>query len=338
MADITVRIPGKLMLAGEYAVLMRAPALLACVDRFVTAKVTRQEETSSITATGFGNVTAGFKVQRKRLRWDEGVDTARLALVSALLEQFPPSVPISIELDSSAFYDGERKLGLGSSASVAVALGIALAHFSGQERVLEGIAEAHKRFQKGKGSGADVHAVARGGVVIFRHDPKRSSANASHWPQGLLAQPVRCQRSADTTDRIGRFTSWLTSDPAAREMLESAVVSAEQVANCWRSGTPAVIIDAMNDYADRMYQLDEAAQLGYLAGGHRQLLRLAGEAGVFYKPCGAGGGDYGIALTTDNDALLEFREQANNAGYVAEPMSLQDNRPSIVIEPTGIQT
>ena len=49
--------------------------------------------------------------------------------------------------------------------------------------------------------------------------------------------------------------------------------------------------------------MDQTARLGIFSEPHERLHALANQAQVVYKPCGAGGGDIGIAVSDDPDQL-----------------------------------
>ena len=67
--------------------------------------------------------------------------------------------------------------------------------------------------------------------------------------------------------------------------------------------------------------LDQAAILNIFTQEHARLGKLAAASGVLYKPCGAGGGDIGIAFADDPEGLANFRQQAAADGFL--PLDLE---------------
>jgi mevalonate kinase len=111
-----VTAPGKLILTGEYAVLDGAPALVVAVDRRVSARRRTGPQGSSPFL-----VSVAEEIARVY-----GKDSPAAA---AALE---------ISVDSSSFFLGNTKLGLGSSAAVTVAAtALALATASGAVPVID---------------------------------------------------------------------------------------------------------------------------------------------------------------------------------------------------------
>jgi len=130
-----------------------------------------------------------------------------------------------VRTDSSAFFDGERKRGLGSSAAVAVALSRALLALAGVEEpglALEAALEAHRRSQGGQGSGYDVLASFHGGLGLFTGGRRPGwKALAMPWLGPLVL--VRGPRSVPTPEAIAGYRSWRLRRPRdARRFLESS--------------------------------------------------------------------------------------------------------------------
>ena len=169
--SMTVTAPGKLIVTGEYAVLDGAPALVVAMDRRVVAR---------------------FVSGRARV---VGSSPFLLAVAREIAARYGDAHPaaaaaLSIAVDSSSFYDGDKKLGLGSSAAVTVAAtALALAATSpeasrsGEPRTSTGpahvidrreilaiacAAHAHAQGAMGaRGSGADIASAVYGGAIVF---------------------------------------------------------------------------------------------------------------------------------------------------------------------------
>jgi phosphomevalonate kinase len=157
--------PGKLILSGEYAVLQGAPALVIAVNRRVVATRRTAPRGSSPFLLAVADEIA------KRYGADHPATRAAMEIV----------------VDSSMFYQGKEKLGLGSSAAVTVAAtALALAGDSAvpvidRDAVLQIASEAHATAQGprgSRGSGADIAAAVHGGVIAFQ----KTSPDRIAWP------------------------------------------------------------------------------------------------------------------------------------------------------------
>ena len=323
-----VRVPGKLMLAGEYAVLAGAPSIVACVDRFVTVVIEAADgDTGRVTLAGFDGGVHEDRIADGVPLW-LSPPTAP-ALVDAVLRAVGP-VPVRISADSAAFYEGQRKLGLGSSAAVAVALATALTGAADPVDALPRALAAHSDFQGGAGSGADVRAVAHGGTIVQVASRDDVRVERLAWPAGLEACAVVAARAADTVDRVRRFARWREQDRAAGRLLDTASAAAARVVAEWRHADATAIIAAMKVFTREVGRVDRAAGLGYFDGGHEALAEVAAEVGCCYKPCGAGGGDLGVAFADAPARIARFADAARASGFTVPGLDIGRARPEVL--------
>src|SRR5262245_24525801 len=127
--------PGKVVLTGEYAVLDGAPALVASVDRRARVMVRRAAGLSvsapqlGIEAAALRETDEGFVAAAAEHEQALRVVTAVASAVARFAKH--PLDNLALAIDTGPFFDGGLKVGLGSSAAVAVALGGALAEAVG---------------------------------------------------------------------------------------------------------------------------------------------------------------------------------------------------------------
>ncbi|HZX24221.1 MAG TPA: hypothetical protein VFF18_11835 [Woeseiaceae bacterium] len=320
--------PGKLVLTGEYAVLDGAPAVVTAVDRRAHV-IVEPAAACRVQALGPAIAPGAFRLAGDgTLDWqaDRAVEDYRLlAAVTETLAQgapLPTDRPFDLRLDTTAFYSGADKLGLGSSAALTVALTAALCRHFGRKFEHALAHEAHRRLQGGEGSGLDIAASIAGGLIRFvAGDPP--SVQPLRWPDGLEALFVWTGRSAETTPRVRRYRDWRRS-PAAVGPADRLAGSAAEAADAWQTGDARAVLEATAACARALDGLGEAAGLDIGGGGHAELARLADGAGVVYKPSGAGGGDLGLALAGDRRRLESFRAAADRAGFRPLPLRPDD--------------
>ena len=291
--------PGKVVLSGEYAVLRGAPAVAAAVDRRAAVAVEPGDsETICIGLDG---------------RTDTG-------LLDCVLEALGRELPDArLTLNTAAFIDGSNKFGLGSSAALAVALAAALAPDGpGGNRLLDAAQEAHRAFQQGRGSGVDVAASWAGGIIVYRMQD--AATQSISWPAGLHYALFWTGTSVSTTERVTRFDA--SADLPATNVFCDA---AEEIAGMWQSGDPEKLLSGYRSYMDALTRFDGAHGLGIFDGGHADL--TLAEPDLIYKPCGAGGGDVGIALSTDRNRLNRFAARAAERGVL---------RLDVELDPRGV--
>jgi phosphomevalonate kinase len=293
------RAPGKIVLSGAYAVLEGAPAIVAAVDRYVTADADRP---------------APLVTEEVRAAIEAGaIDRAPWFDASALRVTLP---------------DGQsRKLGLGSSAAILVASIAALrpnlppADLGAA--VFPVAFAAHRRAQPG-GSGIDVASSAFGGVIQARIDGAGLAIAPSPLPAGTVVEIFASPVSASTADLIRRVRALEREDPACfRRLLDRAGEGSRLAAV---AATAAALVAAVAAQIDALAELGDAAGAGIVTPEVASLRPAAAAAGASFGPSGAGGGD--IAVWIGLSASPEsFRAAALEQGYT--PLPLRVGAPGV---------
>jgi phosphomevalonate kinase len=330
---ISASAPGKLVVTGEYAVLVGAPALALCVDRRMQCVLTdRSSGDWQFRSYGFA---AHARHPRDALLAGPilpPTDPARLCqfVAQTLIEAGTPaaSLPqaLAIELDSSAGYDGSTKLGIGTSAAVCVALTAALLRLADAHHDPFTIAHrAHSRAQGGRGSGVDIAAACSGGLLRYTRSADNVDFGRVGLPSALRYRVIWTGVSAATSNYLERFDAWRqdTLPAPLAELAAAAHATADALHDAGQ------FMRELRAYAAVLERFDSAAGLGIYNAEHRALAELATQHGVVYKPCGAGGGDFGMAFATvAASAALEAFSAAARAARLT-PMSLE-------LDPHGI--
>jgi phosphomevalonate kinase len=328
---ITATAPGKAVLSGEYAVLHGAPAIVAAVDRRVRVTVAESRgKYHSLSTPGYLDGTWHFRVDKGgSIQWSEQhPETASFSLVEevwkAVAAESGP--PLSLSIDTSGFFAGPGgpKLGLGSSAAVAVALTAALqCRFSMEVDPSSPARDAHARFQDGRGSGLDIATSTHGGVIEYRR--AAAATRPLRWPENIEYRFLWSGRPAATTDKLARLDT--SRGQGADDAMMCLVKVAEDVAATWSSGDSdsRQIMEVMRRYTDALRRFSVDLDLGIFDAGHEPLADLAADCGIVYKPCGAGGGDIGIALAETAAAVDAFCDQAAPCGFTALDVAVDEH-------------
>jgi phosphomevalonate kinase len=327
---IVTSAPGKLFLLGEYAVLEGAPALLTAVDARVRVRVEPVDapawrlDAADLGIRGLmlgtdGTLPDGLDAgTRESLRV---FDAVRAAVADRSGRQGSIRRPsLAVGIDSSALQAGGHKLGLGSSAAVAVALTAALARVAGLEldrgEVFDLANAAHRAAQGGSGSGGDVAASTYGGLLRYVRD---TTPTPLVWPAGLTMLVVVTGTGSSTTDLVGRVADYAASDPAGyRADLDQLIALAECAPAAVRSAD--LFLELASDYFDALRRLDAHAHAGIVTDRHRQLQELAAQHSAVFKTSGAGGGDVGLAFSRSGAPALELAATLAAAGADVVPL------------------
>lgn len=174
---IEVRSPGKLFVAGEYAVVEAGyPAILIVVDRQITIRLTPAEHAGSISSDQYGRLPVVWRRNGHRVVLDHDSRPFDYVLAAiGLVERFAAEQGrelsfYDIEITSELDDDSGRKFGLGSSAAVTAATVRALdrlyhLHLP-TDRLLKLALLATMKINP-MGSGGDVAASLYGGWIRY---------------------------------------------------------------------------------------------------------------------------------------------------------------------------
>jgi phosphomevalonate kinase len=260
---VIARAPGKVVISGAYAVLEGAPALVTAVDRYVVADATRPPHFLT--------------------------PEVRAALRDGPIPWF----------DAAALREGDRKLGLGSSAAILVAsLGaVELAARPGASdeelclAVLSRALDAHARAQGG-GSGIDVAASAHGGVLLAKREGEQLDVVRMKLPAPLCFEVWAAGEPASTQELVGRVQHLRQRDVNAyRTCLGAQIRASERAARSFEYGELEAFIDALADQRIALGRLGSAAGAPIVSPAVDELCERARAEGACVLPSGAGGGD-----------------------------------------------
>lgn len=335
MQALQAAAPGKLIIVGEYAVLHGGAALSIAAGCRATATLQPAAQ-SALLISNSGEqfpftVTDGVIAWHSDPREHGTILAAAVATLHELGSDLTALGPFTIELNSREFYvtaDGtETKLGLGSSAAVTVALSGCLQQALADTTTLELALAVHRAHQGGAGSGIDVVTSYRGGCVAFRED---GQVTAVDWPSALHMLPVWTGKSALTPGMLATLARYGAEQPQGhRDAIAALVTTAGAARYACEADDIVGFMALLDEYAVRLRELDAAANIGIWSAEHQQLAQLAADAGLIYKPSGAGGGDFGLAFSTDADALNAFAVVCEQAGYRRGDFALGVNGLSI---------
>lgn len=146
-------------------------------------------------------------------------------------------------------------------------------------------------------------AACAGGVIRFQS----GEVSEASWPGDLHFRYFWVGKAAKTTEHLSRFAEWRASGET--RTLDALCQACERLFH-------STDLDGFAEYVDRLKAMDVAADLGIFSEAHNRLHGLANRAQVVYKPCGAGGGDIGIAISDDLSLLDELIALAAQDEYL----------------------
>lgn len=314
--------PGKMMIAGEYAVLEGAASIVAAAQTRATVELLEMPRDPAMVAAGLDAPTP---------RFPEAAHARREA------ERRVGVVPGALVVDVEALRRAGQKLGLGSSAATAAAAAGLVHAWHGRDledprvrqEVFEDAFAGHKAVSP-QGSGADVAAAVLGGVVRFqrtvvsaRHGEREGARTIDlSWPSGLVLRVAWTGRAASTTELVAKVKALQTRAPAAyRAAMDTLAREAEFFVAAFAKGAAEVVAAAARYHA-AMEALGRAADAPIVEARLSRVAELAARAGGHAKPSGAGGGDVALAFFARQTAAKRFEELCAGAGIEILPIEL----------------
>lgn len=337
--------PGKLYIAGEYAVVEPGHrAVLVAVDRFITVRITPAEHAGRISSALYETRSLAWyrRPEDGMVEVEEQFDdyvVSAIRLVEQLVREAGGPLRF-FDLDvSSELDDGSgRKLGLGSSSAVTVATVRAVARFYDlplDDLAVYKLALLASEAVQPIGSGGDIAASAFTGWVSYT-SPDRWWLHQlrAHTSVGELVRmdwphlSIRRLPSPDLNLRVG----W-TGAPASTPRLVAGVQAHTRGSH---DAAYAAFLRGSESCLSALIQAlegDDAQEIGRQIEENRRLLsdlsrtsgivietpqlrrlvEIARQCGAMAKSSGAGGGDCGIALClpeTDVAAMCASWESA----------------------------
>ncbi len=277
--------PGKVMVSGEYAVLEGAPALVLAVDARAVARLGPPGDRS-------GHASHGSRVQHAH--------GPEVMLAKEYAERALGVSPMDLSLDTDALREGDRKLGLGSSAAGAVAASAAVFASAGLDparergRVFDAALAGHHAVAP-NGSGADVASAAYGGLIRFRRQGDQTEIETRTLPSSVVLSLVWTGSPVRTSDLVLRVKALAARDPAAhRRAIDAIVDAASALERGIATDDADAIFSATHAHHHAMRALGEVADAPIVTPALAALDRIARSAGGAAKPSGAGGGDVAL--------------------------------------------
>ena len=343
---ITEKAPGKLYIAGEYAVVENGyPAILVALDQFVTCSI---EESAAEVGKIISRQYHNNALQWHRLGEQMVVDNrdnpfsyilSAIKVTEEYARSFARELRIfDLHIDSQLDSDSGKKYGLGSSAAVTVATVKALCRFYNlpvtKDEIFKLAAIAHFEVQ-GNGSLGDVAASVYGGWIAYHSfdrqwlaqqrkyldlrtlvdlpwpDLKIESLKAPSNLQLLIGWTGKPASTSQLVDKISLFKA--RQQKEYRQFLDDSKHCIQRMVDGFHNADLESIKNEIR------YNRELLKQLGTNSGVHietpvlNKLCEIAEDFGGAAKTSGAGGGDCGIvAIDRDSNFKLVLKKWAAN--------------------------
>lgn len=345
--------PGKLYIAGEYAVVEAGhPAILITVDQFLKVKLT---ETESSPALFSKNYTS------EPISWDRGSEgqfalkeqkESFSYLISTIqtVENYVQEKGIElgkykIEIDSQLDGDTGAKIGLGSSAAVTVALVKALLDFYSvsfdQTLVFKLAAIAHVKLNS-NGSLGDLAAASYTGWVFYVSLDKvwlKDQLNQRSLHEIISAQWEQLHiEQLDPPADLNLLIGWTGSPASTTDLVHNvsqqkegisydsffnaSKQTVENLKESFQNNDISNLLTLIRKNRELLNQMGKETHTEIETDLLSQLCEIAEKYGAAAKSSGAGGGDCGITLFADQRIQSKIIEEWKSSDIVPLPLNI----------------
>jgi len=333
--SIEVKIPGKMILLGEYAVLEGARALVMAVNRYVRVTVKERaaredfQIKSNISKTPFYfGIDKSGKFQAHPSQTEASHNDMNFAcqsiqaICTRIVSKGVAISPFSLEIDTTQFYfDGSQKLGLGSSAAVIVGIVLALAKYHHIDKEIfanEGdlfgfCLNTHKMAQGNRGSGIDVASSVFGGIVEYllpkaNHDMSAKFRLYSSMPLGLFILPIWTGISSSTRALLKKVEVFRSENPVEFELIMEKLTNlSNNGCMAFKNSDSHAFLNIVHEFYHVLLKFTQRSGVPVISEIHEKIADIVYNAGGIYKPSGAGEGDLGIAFCDSLDKLESIK-------------------------------
>ena len=342
--------PGKLFIAGEYAVVEAGhPAILVAIDQFITVKIAPAKQAGSLLSEQYSDFPVRWTRQNNELVLDIRENPfhyllAAIHVVEAYAQEQGKALRffdliVTSELDNA----NGRKYGLGSSGAVTVATVQALAKFYGltlsKLEQFKLAALAHLRV-KANGSCGDIAASVYGGWLAFTtfdaawvHAQKGTIGELlqKDWPK-LSIQPLTPPEDlrlligwtgspASTSllvDEVHQQRAHVAKD--YQQFLQASQLCVEAMIHGFHANDLALIQAKIRENRHLLQALSSITGVTIETPALTKLCELAETYEGAAKSSGAGGGDCGIVIFKQKSGVLPLISAWEKSGITPLPL------------------
>lgn len=354
MTSVEASAPGKLYIAGEYAVVEPGhSAVLVAVDQFLTVKVEKSAEAGSILSKQYSASPLRWTRENGEMVLDKrenpfhyllaAIDQTERYVKESGKELSIYHLTVESELDSSS----GKKYGLGSSAAVTVATVRALLKYYemdfSDELVFKLSSLAHLTLNS-NGSYGDIAAATYTGWLAYssfdREWVKEKLPHTSireltqvEWPHLSIERltPPNSLRlligwtgsPASTTQLVDQVKKKREAKAASyQQFLSDSKHCVETMVQAFREYDIIRIQEAIRENRRLLKTMSESTGVSIETPTLRALCELAETFHGAAKSSGAGGGDCGIALFDQKAGLLDLVSKWEEKGITLLPLQV----------------
>ena len=302
---------GKAFLSGEYMALDGGRAIILSTPQSAKVLISETNQTNNILVSSMSDDSYPFRIDEKlKIVWLEENPKQLGIILSEGISQFNKGFSgKSIAIDTSDFFYGERKIGIGSSAAVSAALTKALNKLLdlrlSSKAMIDYSRQIHNRSQDSHGSGFDVIAsfLKERALSCQLYEHESYKHERIQLPEEIKIFAIVNNAYSQTSQMINRYEAakkkykdyFSNHAPKMKSELD-------RLHDSILRNDSSSMMNSLTSYNELLVEMDKKFSIGVF-DHHHELISLAKDHGIFYKPSGSGGGDLGLLISPDKIRL-----------------------------------
>ena len=313
---------GKAFLSGEYMALEGGRAIILSTPQSAKVSIFENNEANNTLFSSMSDHGYPFLIDEKlKIIWLEEDPKLLGSILSEGISQFNKGFSgKSITIDTSDFFYGERKIGIGSSAAASVALSKSLNKLLdlrlSSKAMIDYSRQIHNRSQDSHGSGFDVIAsfMKERALSCQLYDHKVYEYEEIKLPEEIKIFAVVNNACSQTSQMINRYEAakkkykdyFSNHAPKMKSELD-------RLHDSILRNDSSSMMNSLTSYNELLVEMDKKFSIGVF-DHHHDLISLAKDHGIFYKPSGSGGGDLGLLISPDKIRLDKICKELTSKG------------------------
>jgi len=338
---IRVSAPGKLFIAGEWAILEpKNFGIVAAVNKRIFAEINESPDKNiyitlkDFNLNGLKSVFSKGKLKfsQKLTKKEEKILAFSKTAIETTLRYLENYQPFKLRI----WGEVAEKIGFGFSAASTVAIIAALLKFHKKslkkEELFKLSALSHYLAQDKIGSGFDIAASVFGGISVYRRfDPVWLKSQIEKekdirkiikkpWPGFYVERlnlPKNLQlligwtgKSALTPKMVKKIQEWKQKNQSEyKRLIFSIGKLVKELINAWKLENKEKILKLIKKNEDYLKELGKKSGVNLETKKLKKLSEIAEKLGGAGKLSGAGAGDCGIALTFDKKSANRIKKE-----------------------------
>ena len=320
---IDTKASGKVFFTGEYMALEGGKSIILSTPQEARVSIIENNKPHNIFRSSISNSSYPFMFNDDlNIAWLREDPEELGTILQQSIRKFKKTFTgKTISIDTSEFFFEKKKIGIGSSAAVSVAITLAFNKFYEMrltpQKIIDYSIETHRNAQNSKGSGFDVVASYEEARALSCRltNSSKLEYNQVELPDDLIVIAVINDISVKTSEMIDKYQAGKEKHPSYfSKQAKKMKMELDYIHSFISKNDSNSILKHLMAYNDLLLGLDRKLNIGIFEN-HDEMIKLAENAGVFYKPSGSGGGDLGLLISNDRMRIEEVCPRLNSRGF-----------------------